>query len=162
MAELDAKFYTNSGIDKTNKGDMTGALEDFNKSLELKSDWALTYFSKAIVFHNLRKLEDAFENYTQAIKYDPKMVDAYYNRAHVVLMFENLDERGLKQALSDLSEAINLDGKFLDALYYSAVVKMKLKDYKGAVEDLDRVIEIEPQAIHSKALKKLILQKYMK
>ena len=90
------------------------------------------------------------------------MVDAYYNRAHVVLMFENLDERGLKQALSDLREAINLDGKFLDALYYSAVVKMKLKDYKDAVEDLDRVIEIEPQAIHSKALKKLILQKYMK
>ena len=158
MAELDAKFYTNSGIDKTNKGDMTGALEDFNKSLELKPDWALTYFSKAIVFHNLRNLE----NYTQAIKYDPKMVDAYYNRAHVVLMFENLDERGLKQALSDLREAINLDGKFLDALYYSAVVKMKLKDYKDAVEDLDRVIEIEPQAIHSKALKKLILQKYMK
>ena len=50
MAELDAKFYTNSGIDKTNKGDMTGALEDFNKSLELKPDWALTYFSKASCF----------------------------------------------------------------------------------------------------------------
>ncbi|MDO5306091.1 MAG: hypothetical protein Q4E87_11000, partial [bacterium] len=88
--------------------------------------------------------------------------DAYYNRAHAVLLFDNLEEKGLKQALSDLQKAIELDEKFVDALYYSAVVKMKLKDYQGAVNDLDKVIAIEPDAIHSRALKKLILQKYLK
>ena len=37
-----------------------------------------------------------------------------------------------------------------------------LKDYKGAIEALDRSIELEPNAVYSKALKKLIEQKYLK
>lgn len=162
MTDKDAKFYTNSGIEKTNHGDFEGAIRDFEKAEELLPDWALTHFSKAIAYHHLKQLEKAFESYTRAIELDGKMVDAYYNRAHAVLLFDNLEEKGLKQALSDLQKAIELDEKFVDALYYSAVVKMKLKDYQGAVNDLDNVIAIEPAAIHSKALKKLILQKYMK
>lgn len=162
MTEQDAKFYTNSGIDKTNKADFRGALEDFNKSLELNPNWALTYFSKAIVFHNLRRLEDAYENYTKAIELDNKMIDAYYNRAHVLLIEKEISENDLKKALSDLEKAIELDNKFVDAMYYAAVVKMKLKDYNGAVEELDKVLKIEPDAIHSRALKKLLLTKYLK
>ena len=122
MTEQDAKFYTNSGIDKTNKADFRGALEDFNKSLELNPNWALTYFSKAIVFHNLRRLEDAYENYTKAIELDDKMIDAYYNRAHVLLIEKEISENDLKKALSDLEKAIELDNKFVDAMYYAAVV----------------------------------------
>ncbi|MCR5261348.1 MAG: tetratricopeptide repeat protein [Candidatus Gastranaerophilales bacterium] len=162
--DKDAKFYTNSGIDKTNSGDFAGALEDFNKSLEIKPDWALTYFSKAIVFHNLQRLEDAFENYSKAIELKPDMVDAYYNRAHVILLDKNnhTDEKELKKALCDLQKAVELDNKFTDAYYYLGVVKMKLKDYKGAVNELDKVLALEPDAIHSKALKKLLLQKYIK
>lgn len=162
MTEKDAKFYTNSGIDKTNNADMTGALEDFNKSIELDPNRALTYFSKAIVFHNLRRLEDAYENYTKAIELDNKMVDAYYNRAHVLLLDKEISDDDLQKAAADLEKAVELDNKFVDALYYLAVVKMKLKDYKSAVENLDKVLATEPDAIHSRALKKLILQKYLK
>ena len=158
----DAIYYTNSGIDKTNKGDFRGAVEDFDKSLELNPDWALTYFSKAIAFHNLMRLEDAYENYTKAIECDNKMTDAYFNRAQVMLLDKNAGEDILNKALADLEKSYELDDKFIDAFYYAAVVKMKLKDYKGAVELLDKVLEIEPEAIHSKALKKLILQKYLK
>lgn len=89
------------------------------------------------------------------------MTDAYYNRAQTILAFDNPDENELKQALKDLSKAVELDPKFIDALYYKAVVQKKLKDYEGAVETLDKALEIEPQAVYSKALKKLILQKYL-
>ena len=162
--EKDAKFYTNSGIEKTNQGDFISAIEDFDKSLELKPDWDLTYFSKAIVFHNLMRLEEAYENYSKAIELNPEMIDAYYNRAHVILADKenHSDENELKKALSDLTKATELDKRFLDAYYYLAVVKMKLKDYKGAVQELDKVLLIEPEAINSRALKKLILQKYLK
>jgi len=160
--EKDALYYTNKGIDKTNKGDFKGAIVDFDKSLEFDPDWALTYFSKAIAFHNLRRPEDAFENYTKAIECDNKMIDAYYNRAQVMLLDKNAGEDILKRALSDLEKACELDNKFIDAMYYTAVVKMKLKDYEGAVKALDEILEIEPEAIHSRALKKLILQKYLK
>jgi tetratricopeptide (TPR) repeat protein len=37
----------------------------------------------------------------------------------------------------------------------------KLGNYNKSLEYLDRVLEIEPDAIMAKALKKLILQKYL-
>lgn len=161
MTEKDALYYTNRGIEKTNAGDFKGAIEDFDKSIELRPDWALTYFSKAIAFHNLMRLEDAYENYTKAIECDNRMTDAYYNRAQVMLLDKKADKDILKKALSDLEKSYELDNKFIDAMYYAAVVKMKLEDYKGSVEILDRILEIEPDAIHSRALKKLLLKKYL-
>lgn len=160
--EKDYKYYTSLGIEQTNDRNFDDALESLEKAIELNPEYALAYFSKAIVFHNLNQLQAAYENYTKAIELNAGMIDAYFNRAQTVLAFENPTEDELKSALSDLEKAIELDGKFIDALSYAATVKKKLKDYKGAVEYLDRVLEIDPQAVYSRALKKLIMQKYLK
>lgn len=160
--ELDYKYYTNLGIEKTNTGDFDKALDALDKAIELKPDYALAYFSKAVVFHNLNQLQAAYENYTKALELKPDMIDAYYNRAQTILAFDSPDENELKQALGDLTKASELDTQFVDALYFKAVVQKKLKDYEGAVKTLDRVLEITPQAPYSRALKKLILQKYLK
>ncbi len=162
MNEEEALNYTNSGIEKTNFGDFEGAIEDFDKAIELSPELALTYFSKAIALHYLSETDEAYKNYTKAIECDEKMVDAYYNRAQVLLMDLNAKEEVLRNALADLEKAYNLDSQFIDAMYYAATVKMKLEEYEEAVELLDKVIAIEPEAIYSKALKKLILAKYLK
>ncbi len=159
--EKDYKYYTNLGIEKTNSKDFTEALEALDKALELKPDYALAHFSKGIVFHNLNQLQAAYENYTKAIETKADMIDAYYNRAQAILAFEKQEETELKQALEDLTKATELDKKFIDALYSKAVVQKKLKDYTGAVETLDKIIALDPLAVYSKALKKLILQKYL-
>lgn len=159
--EKDYKYYTNTGIDLTNQRKFDEALEALDKAVELNPDYALAYFSKGIVYHNLNQLQASYENYSKAIELDAGMIDAYYNRAQAILAYENADESELRQALNDLEKAIELDSKFVDALYYAATIKKKLEDYKGAIEYLDRVLEIEPQALYSKALKKLILQKYI-
>lgn len=157
----DYKYYTNIGITKTNEQKFDEALEALDKALELNPDYALAYFSKGIVFHNLNTLQAAYENYTKAIEKDPKMIDAYFNRAQAILAYENPDKDELKSALKDLEKAFELDTKFVDAYYYGAVVKKKLEDYKGAIKLLDKALEIEPDGVYAKALKKLILQKYL-
>jgi len=162
MAEQDYKFYLNAGIDKTNQGKYEEALELLEKAFGLKNDSALIHFSKAIAYHNLYQLRAAYENYSHAIELDEKMIDAYFNRAQTILAFENPSEEELQEALSDLLKATELDDKFIDAYYYAATIKKKFKDYEGAIELLDKVLEIEPQAPYSRALKKLILQKYLK
>ena len=90
------------------------------------------------------------------------MIDAYFNRAQVILADKEADNDKLKSAISDFDKAIELDPKFIDALYYKATVQKKLEDYKGAIGTLDKVLAIEPKAVYSNALKKLILQKYLK
>lgn len=161
MSEQDYKFYLNSGIEKTNQGKFDEALEFLEKALSLNNKNALIHFSKAIVYHNLHQLRAAYENYSNAIKLDEKMIDAYYNRAQTILAFENPSQDELQEALEDLLKAVELDEKFIDAYYYAATIKKKFKDYKGAIELLDKVLNIEPQAPYSRALKKLIEQKYL-
>lgn len=160
MSNMDYKYYLEKGIQETNEGKFDEALHSLNRAIGLKDDNALSYFSLAIVFHNINEFQSAFDNYTRAIDFDSKMIDAYFNRAQVILALK--DDTKLHDALDDLNKAIELDPKFIDALYYKAVVQKKLQDYKGAVETLDRVIAIDPQAVYSKALKILIMQKYLK
>ncbi len=160
--QKDYKYYANLGISQTNCKNYSEALDSLNKSIELNPDYALAYFSKGIIFHMRNELQAAYENYTKAIEKNPEMTDAYYNRAQSILAFENPDDNELEKALIDLEKAVKLSPNFVDAHYYSAVVKKKLKDYKGALQSLDKALAIEPQGVYSKALKKLILQKYLK
>jgi tetratricopeptide (TPR) repeat protein len=159
---MDYKDYLEQGIKETNEGKFDDALHSLNRAIGIKQDDPIAYFSLAIVFHNMHETKAAFENYTKAIVLDPKMCDAYYNRAQVILMNKEADNEELHQAFEDLTSAIELDPKFIDALYYKAVVQKKLEDYKGAVETLEKVLAIDPQAIYSKALLILIKQKYLK
>ena len=53
------------------------------------------------------------------------------------------------------------DDKFVDALFAMAAAYKKLGDYHKSLEYLEKLLEIEPQAVNARALKKLILQKYM-
>ena len=161
MAEQDYKFYLNEGIDKTNQGKFEEALEVLEKAQKINPQNALIYFSKAVVYHNLNQLRAAYENYDKAINLDNKMTDAYYNKAQTILAFEDKTEFEYKEALTLLEKAIELDEKFIDAHYYSAVIKKQLGEYESAIKSLDKVLEIEPQAPYSRALKKLIQQKYL-
>lgn len=161
MTEKDYKYYLEEGIKKTNEGKFEEVLENLEKSLELKPDHALTHFSKGIAYHNLKQLRAAYENYGHAIKIDEKMIDAYYNRAQAILAFDNPSEDELKEAKADLEQATKLDDKFIDAYYCLAIVKMKLGLYESAIVSLDKVLAIQPQSPYSKALKKLIMKKYL-
>ena len=137
--EHDYKFYLDKGISETNEGKFDEALHSLDKAIALNPDEAMPYFSMAIVFHHLGELEPAYENYTKAIELNHKMIDAYFNRAQVLLADKEAGNEKLKSAIADFDKAIELDPKFIDALYYKATVQKKLEDYKGAVETLDRV-----------------------
>ena len=115
-------------------------------------------------------------NIACGIAHDPKLiimdeptvgVDAqsrdhtYYNRAQIILSRKDIINPDIFKAISDLEKAIELDPKFVDALFALAAAYKKLADYHKALEYIEKLLQIEPDAIMAKALKKLILQKYM-
>ena len=51
--------------------------------------------------------------------------------------------------------------EFKDEVDKAAAAYKKLGDYHKSLEYLEKLLEIEPQAVNARALKKLILQKYM-
>ena len=153
--------YLDKGIEELRTGDLNIALDNMNKSIELRNDWDISYFYRAVVHQALKNFDEAILDYTKALQINPKMTDAYYNRAEILLSRKDVENPDLERAVADLEKAIELDDKFVSALFAMGAAQKKLGNYNKSLEYLDRVLEIEPDAIMAKALKKLILQKYL-
>lgn len=157
----DYKEYIDKGIEEIHQGNFEDAIENITKSIELKNDWEISYFYRAVANQALEKWDDAMLDYTKALQINDKMTDAYYNKAKITLSRKDIANPDIKKAISDLEKALELDDKFVDALFAMAAAYKKLGDYHKSLEYLEKLLEIEPQAVNARALKKLILQKYM-
>ncbi len=157
----DYKYYLDNGIYDIQNGNFQQAIDNINKSLELKNDWSIPYFYRAAAYQALEEYDEAMLDYTKALQLDSKMTDAYYNRARIILTRKDIDNPNIENAVKDLEEALKLDDKFIDAFYAMAAAHKKLGNYHKALEYLEKLLELEPEAVHARALKKLILQKYI-
>lgn len=157
----DYKEYIDKGIEEIHQGKFEDAIENITKSIELKNDWEISYFYRAVANQALEKWDDAMLDYTKALQINDKMTDAYYNKAKITLSRKDIANPDIKKAISDLEKALELDDKFVDTLFAMAAAYKKLGDYHKSLEYLEKLLEIEPQAVNARALKKLILQKYM-
>lgn len=157
----DYKYYIDNGIYDIQRGLYESAITNINKSLELKKDWEIPYFYRGVANQVLENYDEAMLDYTKALQLNDKMTDAYYNRARIILTRKDIENPDISKAVKDLEHALELDDKFVDALYAMAAAQKKLENYHSALEYLEKLLQIEPEAVHAKALKKLILQKYI-
>ena len=157
----DYKYYIDNGIYDIQRGLDESAIKNINKSLELKKDWEIPYFYRGVANQALENYDEAMLDYTKALQLNDKMTDAYYNRARIILTRKDIENPDISKAVKDLEHALELDDKFVDALYAMAAAQKKLENYHSALEYLEKLLQIEPEAVHAKALKKLILQKYI-
>ncbi len=157
----DYKSLLDDGIFDIRNGKFEDAVQKINQSIELKRDWEISYFYRAVAYQTLGEFNDALLDYTKAIQLNPRMTDAYYNRAYINLTRKDIQNPDLQKTVEDLNKALELDPKFIDALYAMAAAQKKLGNYHTALEYLEKLIQIEPDAVNAKALKKLILQKYI-
>ena len=157
----DYKYYIDEGIVDIQNGKYANAIENIDKSIELKGDWEISYFYRGVANQALGNYDEAMLDYTKSIKINPKMTDAYYNKAYITLSRKDIDNPNIKKAIEDLEHAIELDPQFLDALYAMAAAYKKLGDYHKSLEYLEKLLQIEPQAVNARALKNLILKKYI-
>ena len=153
--DFSEKFYLSLGIREVNEGNFCDGLKSLREVLKYNDCSATAYLYLGIAYHNLSQRDTACEYYTKAIECDKNMTDAYFNRGQLLL------KTNKKQALDDFVSAVALDSNFVDAYYSIAVVQKELGQYQDALKNLDKVIELEPQAVNAKALKKLIRQKYL-
>ena len=154
--EFSEKFYLSLGIQEINKGNFLEGIKNIDESLKHNDKSDVAYFYKAVAYHNLNNVDLAYENYTKTIELNKKMIDAYYNRGQIIA------KDNPKQALDDFVSAVALDPKFIDAYYAIAAIQKNLGHYEDAVKNLDKILELEPMAVNAKALKKLIMSKYLK
>ncbi len=85
-------------------GNYDGAIEEFDKSLEMNAENVNAVFGKAVAYMMSNDSEEAFEFYAKAISMDSEYAPAYANRGILN------DKLGLyEEALDDYRRALTID-----------------------------------------------------
>ena len=123
----DYKYYIDNGIYDIQRGAFESAIENINKSIEMKNDWEISYFYRGVAHQALENFDEAILDYTKALKINPKMADAYNNRAEIMLSRKDIENPDINKIISDFEKALELDDKFINALFGMAAA------YKNSV-----------------------------
>jgi len=109
---------------------------------------AQEYLDAAREKHNVKDYKGALKDYGKAIKSDPGLANAYYNRGTVQLV-----NGALEDALADFGKAISLDKAFTHAHYSRATVYVTQENYEASLSDLNKAIEINENYPHALTLR---------
>ena len=60
--------------------EIKGAIEDFNKAIEINPQYAEAFNNRGIVKYNLGDKQGAIKDYNKAIEINPQYADAFNNR----------------------------------------------------------------------------------
>ena len=132
--------YSNRGVAKKAKGDLDGAIADYNRAIELDPKDASAYYNRGNAKKAKGDLDGAIADYNRAIELDPKLAIAYYNRGNAK------DDKGdLDGAIADYNRAIELDPKYAIAYNNRGFAKEARGDLDGAIADYNRAIELDPK-----------------
>jgi len=135
----DAKTYYVRGLTRFDKGDLSGAVADFNQAIQTQSDYSEAYFYRALAYFDLRQMPKSIADYSKAIALNAGYVDAYYNRGLVLSAMG--DKPG---AIADYTQVIRLDRNFAAAYNNRGLALSDLGDQKGAIDDFNQALQINP------------------
>ncbi|MEG4519052.1 MULTISPECIES: tetratricopeptide repeat-containing serine protease family protein [unclassified Microcoleus] len=135
----DAKTYYVRGLSRFDKGDLSGAVADFNQAIQTQSDYAEAYFYRSLAYSDLRQMPKSIADYSKAIALNAGYVDAYYNRGLVLSVMG--DKPG---AIADYTQVIRLDRNFAAAYNNRGLALSDLGDQKGAIDDFNQALQINP------------------
>ena len=105
---------------------------------------ALDYYNRALQHTQAKEYRQAIEDYTEAIKINPRFVDAYLKRCE--MRYKMGDNQGV---LSDCQEVLNIDPTVAKAYYYQGRARYSLGYSDPAIESYNSAIAQEqnyPQA----------------
>jgi tetratricopeptide (TPR) repeat protein len=121
--------YFMSAVEKTNKNDFNGAINDFTEDIRSHPNHALSYSDRGFARRKLGDEQGAINDYDRAIHLYPNNADAYYSRG--VSRYNLKDRQG---AIRDYSQAIRLNPNYANAYYNSGIAGYALGDRQGAIK----------------------------
>ena len=133
-----AQAYTNRGIARYDKGDLDGAIQDFDQAIHLNSNDPVAYFNRGTLRSKKGDLDGAIQDYDQAIRLKPNAV-CYYNRGLARRKKGDLDG-----AIQDYDQAIRLKPDYTDAFNSRGVARFDKGALDGAIQDYNQAIRLKP------------------
>jgi tetratricopeptide (TPR) repeat protein len=132
-----AVTYFDLGFAKQKKGDLDGAMVDYNQAIRLNPKYPAAYDRLGITKFKKGDLDGAMADYNQALMLKPDFAGPYNNRGVVKSRKGDLDG-----AIADYSQAIKLDRNYGLAYRNRGEAKRKKGDFDGAIADFNRAVTL--------------------
>ena len=129
--------YNNRGIAYSRLGLYQNALDDLNRAIGMKPDYADAYSNRGIVYSNLNRNQLALEDFNKAVQLKPDYADLYINRG---VAYAKLGH--YQRAIDDFNKAIDLNPDYSDALSKRGVVYLEQGNKELGCRDANRACEL--------------------
>ncbi len=115
------------------------ALADYDSAIKLKPDGAL-YNSRAKLYFNLQKYDQAMTDYNKAIQSDSTEGEYYINRGAVFALSGQLE-----MALKDFNKGLELDPKHANGYKNRSLVFQSFSQWDKAISDITTYLDMHPE-----------------
>lgn len=135
-----ADAHNNLAIALDERGGRPQALKEFDRALEINSEYVEAYLNRGITLAKMGRLEEAIASFDRAITLSPLYGEAFSN-----LGFAYLQQGNLSQARYALEEAVRLDPHSAGAQNNLGVVYSRLPEKRSETTRLFReAVRLDP------------------
>lgn len=152
LTEYMAKIRSAKGMSLIKENKLDEALAEFEMAHEVKSNCAISYYGKGLVYKEKGDMDKMMENMDQAIKIgteQPKMAkygDKAKDAAAKTLLAEATEEitkEHGKEAVKLLNDSFKYAPANADSYYYLTIAYNKSKDFGNAIEAANKAISMK-------------------
>jgi len=122
------------------KGDLDGALADYDQAIKLDPHNVEALSRRALAERDKGNWDGALADFNAVLAIAPDNADAYSNRGYVKQTKGDLDG-----ALADYSEALTLKPTSAEAFYNVGLIKVRRGDIDGGIEAFNKAIDLNPK-----------------
>jgi tetratricopeptide (TPR) repeat protein len=134
-----ALMYNNRGNVRLAAGDVSGAIGDLTRALQLNPNLAVAYYNRGNAYDAMGSLAEAINDYNKFIELNPQAAGGYVNRGNAY------DTGGdHEKAIRDFDRALELDPNNFYAYNSRGLAYDELGEPERAIKDYDRAIELNP------------------
>ena len=139
-----AEDLVEKGLEKYEKKNYKGAIDDYDQAIKLKPDYSAAYNNRGIARRDLGDNKAAITDFDQAIQTNRNwrkggLWTAYNNRG-----IARRDLGDNKAAIDDFDQAIKLKPDLAEAYNSRGDARSALGDNKAAIDDYDQAIRLKP------------------
>lgn len=142
QTQLSVEEHHKRGLVLADKGDLDGAINEFNIAIEKNPDFADSYHRRGGVKLRKGDMDAALADFNKAIQTNPDLAAAYQDRAMLRELKGELDN-----ALSDYNHAIALGGSIEDSYIGRGSIRRRKADLDGAISDYSAALAINPRSV---------------
>lgn len=143
---------------KNGRGDLKGALFDFNKTLEYKPGFLPCLMNRGTLLNKLEDYKGALRDMNSAVAIDSSIAEAYMIRGNAYFKSGQPEP-----AFADCNKAIKLNPKFVEAYNNRCMLKAISGDTVGAMKDINTSIALDSnnaEAYGNRANIKVMMKDY--